>query len=437
MSDHPIARPLAASLSNEAAMSGIRPSLVDLPGDILKEIVETVARLSVSNRGADNEICSLSMVNKLFYELAIPHIFRVIRISRLRHFSLDGLYTGLPPVPLKYTIYLGLDFPPDYSMKLEHLMLFASPKSYACRWIAAQLLATLHVARNAQVVSFQVPEDILYYLASHANALGKRFTSVVELHYYCHQLQETSLNSDIPELFPNLTTLVGFGIDTLRDIRMCYEVIIPFLSEVFNEHEHLKHLQLHHDWKTDLLARLARIGPRLETIAMSWTHYLYYNEYLWNCINSNVEGLQRVLEQNKGIKNITLPRYNNEDNAVEFRNILAMIRVHCPHIEMVAVDMDMDYELWRRSSNFQIGELVPKLRTTTTSYQRKSQAWMRYLEPVMPHQKLGVTSYGGVSVISINPILETEVVGRDPWASKLNVGANEDQYSTASDDSED
>lgn len=103
-SDHPIARPLAASLSNEAAMSGIRPSLVDLPGDILKEIVETVARLSVSNRGADNEICSLSMVNKLFYELAIPHIFRVIRISRLRHFSLDGLYTGLPPVPLKYTM---------------------------------------------------------------------------------------------------------------------------------------------------------------------------------------------------------------------------------------------------------------------------------------------------------------------------------------------
>lgn len=94
---------LVESLSNEAAMSGTRPSLIDMPGDILKEIVETVARLSVSNRGADNEICSLSMVNKRFYDLAIPHIFRAIRLRRLWHFSLHSRYTPLPPAALKHT----------------------------------------------------------------------------------------------------------------------------------------------------------------------------------------------------------------------------------------------------------------------------------------------------------------------------------------------
>lgn len=84
-------------------MSGTRHSLVDMPGDILKEIVETVARISVSNRGADNAICSLSMVNKRFYDLAIPHIFRAIRIHRLWHFSLNERYTEFPPAALKHT----------------------------------------------------------------------------------------------------------------------------------------------------------------------------------------------------------------------------------------------------------------------------------------------------------------------------------------------
>lgn len=110
------------------------------------------------------------------------------------------------------------------------------------------------------------------------------------------------------------------------------------------------------------------------------------------------------------MKNITLPRYNSPGDEIVFKNVLEMIQVDYPHITIVATDLGTDYELWRRSSNFQIRELVPKSNTTATTNCRKSQVWMRYLEPVAPHQKVSVTSGENMKVININPIFETEVV---------------------------
>lgn len=194
------------------------------------------------------------------------------------------------------------------------------------------------------------------------------------------------------------------------DLGLVNNVVIPFLRAVFSEHEHLQHLQLHVEWQAALLPRLARIAPRLETIAMGWSMYLLHNFYLSHCIDDKVEHLRRVLEESKGMKNITLPRYNCPGDEVVFKKVLGMIHVDYPHMAIVATDLGMEYELWRRSSNFQIRELVPKLNTTATTNVRKSQFWMRYLEPVVPHQKVSVTSGGNMKAISINPIFETEVV---------------------------
>lgn len=96
------ARTVVAPTLNDA-MAGTGPSLNEMPADVLKEIVEVVARISVKNRGARNEICSLSLVNKRLYALAIQHIFRVINAQKKEHYFLEMPYTSMPPSALQHT----------------------------------------------------------------------------------------------------------------------------------------------------------------------------------------------------------------------------------------------------------------------------------------------------------------------------------------------
>ncbi|KKY21392.1 hypothetical protein UCDDS831_g04233 [Diplodia seriata] len=371
-------------------MSGSGLSLNDMPGDVLMAIAEAVARISVKNRGASNEICSLSCVNKRLYAHAIKHIFRVINAQKIRNFSEDSPYTGMPPVALQHTRYLALGFPPQHSFD-KHTGIRIYPS------VATQFIAILSTAKNVKVVTIHAPVDVIDSFETQTELLGVNFPSVVELHYYPHP--DVMYHSPIlPTLFPNITTLVslGFGFDEIAPL--LEPTILPYLVDLFNRHRlpHLKHLQLHIKFCTKLLESLPAMGSRLETLIVDSTGTAYH----WDTSRLFARRLVGLLNAN-----------------VEKLEILQLLYERCPHIEVASLDYEACYELRRRSTKFTVGELVQKVHTTASSVNRNKRAmfWMRYLEPANPHQKVSMAADGVMSVVDINPILETPVLVDYPW----------------------
>ncbi|KAL1640977.1 hypothetical protein SLS58_006417 [Diplodia intermedia] len=392
-------------------MSGSGLSLNDMPADILMAIAEAVARISVKNRGASNEICSLSCVSKRLYAPAIKHVFRVINAQQIRHFSQDSPYTGMPPVALQHTRYLALGFPPQRSFD-KHTGIRIYPS------VATQFIAILSTAKNVKVVTIHAPVDVIDSFETQIELLRVNFPSVVELHYYPHP--DVMYHSPIlPTLFPNITTLVSldFGYDEMAPL--LEPTILPYLVDLFNRHQlpHLKHLQLHLPFSFKLLESLPAIGSRLETLVVDSISAAYY----WDAHRFFAGQLVDRLNANVCLKNISLPVWSGRIDHYSPREkveTLQLLYEQCPHIEVLSLDYGAFYELRRRSTKFTVGEFVQKFHTTASSVHRNKRAlfWMRYLEPVNPHQKVRMAN-GVMSVVDINPILETPVLVDYPWGN--------------------
>ncbi|KAL0258485.1 hypothetical protein SLS55_005979 [Diplodia seriata] len=390
-------------------MSGSGLSLNDMPGDILMAIAEAVARISVENRGASNEICSLSCVNKRLYAHAIKHVFRVINAQKKRNFSEDSPYTGMPPVALQHTRYLALGFPPQRPFeKNTGIRIYPS--------VATQFIAILSTAKNVKVVTIHAPVDVIDSFETQTELLRANFPSVVELHYYPH-LDDMYHSPILPTLFPNVTTLVGLGFGYYEVTPMLEPIILPYLVDLFNRHQlpQLKHLQLHVDFCTKLLESLPAMGSRLETLVVDSSGPAYHWDASWLFARRLVD----LLNANVCLKNISLPMWSGRiDNSPrEKLSILQLLYERCPRIEVVSLDYESFYELRRRSTKFTEVELVQKVHNTASSVHRNKRAlfWMRYLEPANPHQKVRMAADGVMSVVDINPILETPVLVDYPW----------------------